>query len=91
MMQCEEELRSRLIRLNKSFYRIQGLTKSLTNIVENNELQYLITQLEFWFTEQNWDDLVHNVHSIKLEEVRTFVNSMRTLSDDYALASGILD
>ena len=91
LMQCEDELRSRLIRLNTSFYRIQGLTKALKNIVENNELQYLINQLEFWFTEQNWDDLVRNVHSIKLEEVRTFVGSMRSLSDDFALASGILN
>ena len=91
LVQCEEELSSRLIRLNKSFYRIQGLTKALTHIAENNELQYLITQLEFWFTEKNWNDLVRNVHSIKLAEVRNFVRSMRTISDDYALASCTLD
>jgi len=84
---CQKYLQDRLNRLRKSFYRIRGLTGTLTGLHDADYLSSLILQLEQWFTYDNWQQLFTGVTSLEESDLRKFVTSLRTLADDYARAA----
>ncbi len=84
--QCVEQLHERLNRLEKSLFRIRGLFESLKVTSVAQDLLPLLSQLEQWFNEGNWNALRNGVTSHSASELRLFLGSLRKVSDNYAAA-----
>ena len=79
-------LEERLSRLEMSFFRVRGLSIALKHCSAEQHLRPLLDQIDQWFTDENWDLIIHGVTSIDRINTRDFLTSIQKISDDYALA-----
>jgi GT2 family glycosyltransferase len=77
--------------LEQSFRRIAGLRDALRCLARPAELCELIGRLDEWFTPESFGRLRTGAASHGRVEVRDFLGSLRTVADDYALASVSID
>jgi len=73
--------------LEQSFYRIAGLREALRGLARPGELRELVDYLDEWFTPESFGRLRSGVVSHERGVVRDFLESLRTVADDYARAS----
>ena len=77
--------------LEQSFYRIAGLAEAIRSLARRGELQDLIGYLDEWFTPASFVRLRSGVGVHDRGEVRHFLDSLRAVADDYALATVNID
>jgi hypothetical protein len=72
--------------LAHSFHRIAGLREALRRVARPGELHDLLDHLDDWFTTKSFERLRAGVGTHDSGEVRRFLDSLRPVADDYALA-----
>jgi len=80
----EHHVERRLIALEQSFHRIRGLTGALTGITRHGELDELIGYLRCWFTPASFSAIEDRVRSVRHDDFRAFLTSLRVQADEYA-------
>lgn len=73
--------------LEQSFHRIAGLREALRSLARPEELRELVGYLDEWFTPESFDRLHSGVEAHERDEIRGFLGSLRSVADDYALAT----
>ena len=81
----QEHLARRLHALELNFHRIRGVGKSIRNLSNSNELKSLLSYIDQWFHLDVFSeiDVCLQTESI-MEELATFLSSLRHSSDEYA-------
>ena len=77
--------------LEQSFRRIAGLREAIRSLARPEELRDLVGYLDEWFTPESFDSLRSGVGAHDRGEVRRFLDSLRAVADDYALAAVNID
>ncbi len=77
-------LESRLELYKQNFYRIRGLSKSLEEFNQNNELSVFLTYINNWFTQDNLDKFNLIAREMNFNELELFFKSLRQQIDDYS-------
>jgi GT2 family glycosyltransferase len=77
--------------LEQSFHRIAGLREAIRSLARRGELRDLVGYLDEWFTPESFDRLRSGVGAHDRGEVRRFLDSLRAVADDYALATVNID
>ena len=72
--------------LAQSFHRIAGLREALRCVARPGELHDLLDHLDDWFTTKSFERLRAGVGTHDSGEVQRFLDSLRPIADDYALA-----
>ena len=73
--------------LEQNIYRIAGLREAIRRISHARELQELIGYLDEWFTPDLYSRIRSGVTTHDRDNVQVFLNSLRCVADDYALAN----
>ena len=73
--------------LEQSFHRIAGLREAIRNLARPGELRDLVGYLDEWFVPEIFGRLLSGVGTHDSGQVREFLGSLRTVADDYALAT----
>jgi hypothetical protein len=77
--------------LEQSFYRIAGLRQAIRILASPSELRNLIHYLDEWFTPETLNRIRSGVGAHNNDYVRDFLGSLRTVADDYAVATVNID
>lgn len=77
--------------LEQSFHRIAGLREALRGAARPGELRELIGYLDEWFTSERFNGLRSDLANHECDEIRSFLLSLRTVADDYALGTVNID
>jgi len=77
----------RLCSLEQSFFRIAGLRESIRKIAVSGELDDLIDHLDRLFTRDEFNQIRSSVRTLCERDVSEFLASLRSIADDFALAT----
>tara|TARA_R110002094_G_scaffold93599_1_gene94957 strand:- start:417 stop:971 length:555 start_codon:yes stop_codon:yes gene_type:complete len=84
---AEKHMDWRLCSLEQSFYRIAGLCEAIRSIVTPGELDGLLGYLERGFTHEEFHRIRSGVKNFSNCDVKNFLASLRSVADDFSLAT----
>jgi len=84
-------LHQRLRMLTQSFFRMAGLREVIRRLAHEEELKELVWHLDQWITNENLDRIRSGARAHEINDIESFLGSLRPDADEFALATVNID